>query len=184
MYSVKCRATSECWRNCIWKKSSIPRRACRVSQRYCPTISDRLSGPCAVSDSTLTFLTYLKITWTIVRTTVQHSDLHAATVPLPKVVVNKWSWNTAISATSWYQNTPHFPSNSLASSRNSMWRPSSLFIPALSFSIWPCRELDYRGYTPLTSSWGLHSSGVCIDVRGVVNFLPWPNPPKIGGTYV
>ena len=59
--------TSGCWHNCVHKKSSITRCACRIPQRYCPAISVGLYEPYAVSASTLTFLSSLHMICTIMK---------------------------------------------------------------------------------------------------------------------
>ena len=179
-----CRSTSGCWRNCVSKNSSITRCACRVPQRYCTTISVGFYEPYTVSASTLTFLISLHITYTTVRTTVQHYALPSDPDPYPYVFLTKWSWNASSSESSLDQNAPHFPRNSLASICASMWRPKSIFMPSLRFSIWSCKDLDASDYTTLNPPRALHKLGVCIVVRGVVDSLPNPNPPKIGGTSV
>ena len=150
-------ATSGCWKNWVRKKSSITICAWRVPHRYWTTITDGISEPYGIYDSTLTFLSYLQITRNMVSTTVKNAAFIAAIAPYQYVLVTKCIWKASISAANWYQNMLHLFNSSLSSNLSSVCLTSFLLIPDCSLSLWYCNGFEAWVYTPFTPSRAFHN---------------------------
>ena len=169
-----CVSPSRLWINWARNKYSITLCTWIVPNRYWPTITNKLSDPYYVADSTLTFLCSLQITWSMVITTAQHSAFPAAIAPSPYVFVTKFIWKDYISVANWDHNTPHLPNITLAINLSSVCVLDYLLIPAFNLSLWYFNNLEAWLYTTLTLSLVFHNSEVQISVRGVLYSFPHP----------
>ena len=180
-----CGDTYRCWRNWVFKKSSITVWYWRVPHRYWTTTTNRISQKYDISASILTLIIYRQITRTTVNTTGHHSTFTASIAPYPYVVVTKCIWKASISMATWDQNTLHLPNISLASNIAYMCLPGYLLIPACSLSLLHFNDFEARGYNPLTPSWAFHNQGFRTAARDVVDPPPLsPSTTRISGTSI